>query len=380
MVLALSATLIHATEELASQSMGRERWTEAKANNWYAEQPWLVGCNFIPSTAINQLEMWQAETFDPETIDRELGWATKLGFNTIRVYLHDLAYEQDPEGFMDRIDQFLKIANKHSIKTLFVIFDDCWLPEPKAGKQPDPLPGVHNSGWLESPGLPALTRYPDDDQLRRRLETYVKAVIQRFKDDERVLLWDLYNEPGGLWYKRGDGKEPYQRGLTAELCLPLIRDAYIWAREVNPTQPLTSCFYGRKQSVQAATEWADIITFHEYDNKKLPQAINHLKKYNRPIICTEYMGRYKSTFAGSLPIMKMEKVGAINWGLVAGKSNTIYHWNSWKRPGKVPEPQHWFHDILRKDGSAFDPKEVEFIRTITEVAGRAQEKDTLGKK
>ena len=193
------------------------RWSCGKANRWYAKQPWLVGCNFIPSTAINQLEMWQADTFDPKTIDRELGWAAGLGFNVVRVYLHDLAYEQNPDGFFKRVDQFLAMADRHGIKTMLVIFDDCWLAEPKAGKQPQPWPAVHNSGWLESPGLPQLERYATDAALRERLEKYVKAVLTRFGKDPRVLMWDLYNEPGGWWYRRGDKPGEFEKGLTRQV-------------------------------------------------------------------------------------------------------------------------------------------------------------------
>ena len=83
------------------------RWSEQKANDWYAQQPWLVGSNYIPKSAINQLEMWQEATFDPAEIDKELGWAEGLGMNTMRVFLHDLLWQQDAPGFRKRIDQFL---------------------------------------------------------------------------------------------------------------------------------------------------------------------------------------------------------------------------------------------------------------------------------
>ena len=132
------------------------RWTEQRANDWYAQQPWLVGSNYIPATAINELEMWQADTFDPQRIDLELGWAESIGLNTMRVFLHDLLWQQDAPGFQKRIDTFLTIANKHHIRILFVLFDSCWDPYPQLGKQRDPRPGVHNSGWVQSPGAAAL--------------------------------------------------------------------------------------------------------------------------------------------------------------------------------------------------------------------------------
>jgi endo-1,4-beta-mannosidase len=176
------------------------RWSTEMANEWYVRQPWLLGCNFIPSCAINQLEMWQAETFDPPTIDRELGWAEGIGFNTIRTYLHDLAWDSDPDGSKQRIDQFLRIAAGHRIRPILVLFDDCWNPFPRVGKQPTPHPGVHNSGWVQSPGREMVNREPS---AWRPLMNYVMDIISTFANDERILLWDLYNEPGN----RGNGSK-----------------------------------------------------------------------------------------------------------------------------------------------------------------------------
>ncbi|MCP4641740.1 MAG: transposase [bacterium] len=357
------------TSMMGANDMQGDQWSVEKAQAWYADHPWLVGCNFIPSTAINQLEMWQADTFDIAAIDRELGWAAGLGFNVVRVYLHDLAYEQDPEGFLNRMDQYLKIADRHGIKTLFVFFDDCWLVNPKAGKQPEPWPGVHNSGWLESPGFPQLERYPADAALRGRLEIYVKAVLTRFSKDERILMWDLYNEPSGWSYERGAAPGDFKRVQTKELCLPLLNDAYAWAREVNPSQPLTTCWFGIEGVRRAGLDKADVVTFHHYGSAEgLTKMVVDLESRadGRPIICTEYLSRgAQSKFETHLPIFLEHGIGAINWGLVAGKTNTIYPWASWDTPGKLPEPDEWFHDIFRRDGSPYDPKETAFVSDIT---------------
>src|SRR5579859_569631 len=126
------------------------RWTEKQAADWYAKQPWLVGSNYIPATAINELEMWQADTFDPKRIDLELRWARGIGMNTMRVFLHDALWQQDAAGFTKRIDVFLGLADKRAIKPIFVLFDSCWDPYPQLGKQRAPRPGVHNSGWVQS--------------------------------------------------------------------------------------------------------------------------------------------------------------------------------------------------------------------------------------
>nr|WP_214460520.1 cellulase family glycosylhydrolase [Flavihumibacter fluvii] len=324
-------------------------WAAEKAQSWYDRQKWIVGANFIPSSAINQLEMWQADSFDTTTISKELGWARDIGFNTIRVYLHHKAWEADKSGFINRIDQYLSIADANGIKTIFVIFDDCWNKDGKTGPQPAPKPGVHNSGWLQDPGDP----YSKDSANFPQLELYVKAVIGHFKDDQRILLWDLYNEPGN------SGK--------GESSLPLLTKAFTWAREVNPSQPVSAGLYDWNQEKmnRFMIEHSDVITYHDYDDEAWHRrVIEVLKTHGKPMICTEYMARTRgSKFENILPLLKEKKVGAINWGLVAGKTNTIYAWDAPMPDGK--EPQVWFHDIFRKDGSVFDPRETTLIKSLT---------------
>jgi len=290
------------------------RWTAEKANEWYARQPWLVGCDFIPSTAINQLEMWQEATFDPATIDRELGLAAGIGMNTVRVYLHDLAWQADPDGFKKRMNEFLKLADRHRIRPLFVIFDDCWNDNPKIGTQPAPIPGVHNSGWMQSPGK-AVVNNPAE---WGRLERYVRDVVGTFGKDARILMWDLYNEPGN--------SEQHTKSL------PLLKKVFEWARAAGPTLPLSAgLWYHNKELNAFQLEASDIITFHNYDDpKSLTDQIAELKKHGRPVICTEWMRRPISMVKSHLPIFAKEHVGCINWGLVSGKSQTIYPWESKK--------------------------------------------------
>lgn len=325
-------------------------WTATQANDWYTKQSWLIGCNFIPSTAINELEMWQAETFDPKTIDRELGWAQDLGFNVVRVYLHDIAWETDRHGFGARMNDFLAIATKHKIKTLFVLFDDCWLPDPKPGKQPEPIPGVHNSGWLRAPG-PAMV---GDAEKWELLELYLKDILLQFKNDNRILMWDLYNEPGN--------------SDMTEISFPFMQEIFRWAWSVRPSQPLTCATWNAEEKFKRYNDFqlqnSDVITFHNYsDAKNLEAEILRLQQLGRPLICSEYMARTNnSTFEKNLPVLKKYKVGAINWGLVSGKTNTIFPWGS--KEGS-PEPATWFHDIFRKDGSAFSEKEVTLIKELT---------------
>ena len=356
----------------ATAVWGQQPWSADRANAWYQQQPWLVGANYIPASAINELEMWQADTFDPRQIDQEMGWAEGLGMNTMRVFLHDLLWEQDAPGFKQRIDQFLTIAAKHHIRPMLVLFDSCWDPLPKLGKQRPPRQGVHNSGWVQSPGAKAL----EDPSQYPRLKSYVVGVVATFANDSRILAWDVWNEPGGFQYGYYEQQEPKNK---IELVKALLPQAFEWARSANPSQPLTSGLWeGDWPSVKGPTPIeiiqlrnSDIITFHNYSwPEDFERRVVWLEGQHRPIICTEYMARSAgSTFDGVLPVAKKHHVGAINWGLVSGKTQTIYPWESWNHPYVLDQPQVWFHDIFRADGTPYRTSEAQLIRNLTGKSG-----------
>ena len=353
---------------LALTVLAQQKWSEQQARDWYAKQPWLVGSNYNPASAINQLEMWQADSFDPKRIDLELGWAEGLGMNTMRVFLHDLLWQQDEEGFKRRLDQFLTIAAKHKIKPMFVLFDSVWDPDAKLGKQRAPRPGVHNSGWMQSPNRTTL----QDPAAYPHLEAYVKGVVGAFARDQRILAWDIWNEPDNENHGSYNQLEPKNK---IELVTALLPRAFAWAREAKPEQPLTSGIWKGDWSTpekmtpmdRLQLELSDVITFHNYDAPtELEKRINWLKRYNRPLICTEYMARGNgSFFFGSLPVGKVHNVGMINWGFVQGKTQTHLPWDSWQRPYVDREPSVWFHEVFRNDGTPYMVEEVEFIRRMT---------------
>lgn len=346
------------------------KWSQEKAKKWYEERDWLVGCNYLPSNAINQLEMFQLETFDEEINIRELSWAKDLGFNSVRVYLHDLLWNQK-ESFTNTLNQFLDICHELEIRPMLVLFDDCHRPYPKLGKQPKPVRGVHNSGWKQSPGMALVHEIYEDPTHSEipRLKRYVQEILSEFSDDERILMWDVYNEPG-------------QFGIS-DKAISLLELVWKWALEARPSQPLTACLDGSvgKDIIACNAENSDIITFHTYEADKLEETINRLGEYERPLICTEYMAReFGSTFEFSLPIFKSHNIGCYNWGLVAGKSQTHFGWSTIlelkekKEKGdfleegdQIPEPEVWFHDIFRTDGSPFNKEEVSFIKEMTSI-------------
>lgn len=341
------------------------RWTAERANAWYAKQPWLVGSNFVPSDASNEFEMWQAETFNPASIDRELGWAKSIGMNSMRVFLHDLLWDQDRKGFTSRIDRYLDISSKHGISTMLVLFDSVWDPHPKLGPQPEPRPGIHNSRWAQSPGEAALA----DPSQEGRLRDYVEGVVGAFANDERVIVWDVWNEPSNM----NTGKYP-ERADKVDLVGRLLPKAFAWTRNANPIQPVTagvwigaSLYDDPLAAMQI--ENSDIITFHDYQSPEKFEAKLAGLPHDRPLLLTEFMARKSgSTFQTILPIVKREKIAAYGWGLVAGRSNTVYPWDSWVDPYLNGPPDPWFHDVFHADGRPYREDEVAAIRALTGVS------------
>ena len=362
LLLAAGAALTQVPHAFAAPS----RWSADQANTWYQGQSWLVGANYIPSTAINQLEMFGPGTYNPQRIDAELCLAQQIGFNTIRVFLHDLLWAQDRAGFQARLAQFVTIAAGCGIKPLFVLFDSCWNPHPAVGPQTAPWPGVHNSGWVQGPGADRI----DDAGYAPMLRDYVTGVIGQFRSDNRVLGWDVWNEPDNpaREYRKFERKDKQQ--VVAAL-LPQVFD---WARSVDPAQPLTSGVWeGTVSAVRGIQlDNSDVISFHSYaEPADFEAQITELAALGRPVLCTEYLARTKgSTVEDILPIAKRHNVGAYNWGFVAGKTQTYLPWDSWDHPTTTP-PKVWFSDLLQPDGRPYRDSEIQTIRQLAGPAGAA---------
>jgi len=367
LILACPAMLAQAVpaQDMPAQA-APSRWTEAQANAWFDRQPWLVGANYVPSDAINQLEMFQPASFNPALNDRELGLGESIGMNTMRVFLQDQLWSSDPAGFKDRLNQFLAIAARHHIRPILVLFDSCWEPNPHLGPQHPPIPGVHNSGWVQSPGKQRLM----DPATEQELKAYVQGVVGAFATDDRVLAWDLWNEPDN------DGHDA-AADVPAKVARvnQLLPQVFAWARAMHPSQPLTSAVWSGNWSdpdqesdttkIQLAE--SDVISFHEYGwPEQFEARIQQLRPLHRPLICTEYMARSNgSTFDTILPIAQREHVAAINWGFVAGKTQTYLPWDSWERPYVLRPPTIWFHDVFRPDGTPYRQREIDLMRQLT---------------
>ena len=324
-----------------------DQWTAEKANRWYASIDPIRGCNYLPRTAVNSTEMWGAESFDPDTMAEELVWAGAAGFNGVRVFLQFLVWQDDPAGLKGRIDRFLDIASGCGIRTMFIVFDDCAFAgkEPYLGPQDDPVPNVHNSGWTPSPGLQRV----GDRSVWPALKDYVVDIVGSFADDERVQIWDLYNEPGN--------------SEMGESSLPLVEAAFAWAREAGAQQPLTTSIFRMHDAndmEERILELSDVTSFHHYVETGVEAIIQRCQAFGRPVLCTEWLRRQVGqTVQLTLPVFARERIGWYNWGLVAGRTQTYL---DWRREMNTPDNKTWQHDIFHADGSPYDQAEIKLIR------------------
>lgn len=351
------------------------RWSEETACVWYEERPWLCGFNFLPSTAVNFIEMWQAASFDAETIERELGWARKIGFNTLRTNLPFDVWRADRDGLMQRVDRFLAIAEANGISTMLCLMDDCGFSGngPALGAQPDPIPGVHNSRAVASPGR----RVVMTPSAWGEVEAYVRDTVSRFAADPRILAWDVYNEPGNLMIFAPDGEHSFASELGA-FSHRLLVEAFSWCREIAPTQPLTVAAwrvpsYGAEPETfydndidRTALALSDVVSFHAYTSAgRVAGIIDQLRGIGRPILCTEWMARHAdSRIKDQLSLFRSQHVGAWQWGLVNGRTQTHIPWPAMMAT-HMEEESAWFHDLLRADGTPYSPDEVLEITRCT---------------
>jgi len=353
------------------------QWSPEKANDWYARQPWLVGSDYIPAYAVNQFEMWLGASFDSDRVALEFTWAENLGMNTMRIFLHDQLWQQDQGGFRRRIDRVLSQAKKHNIRPILVLFDSYGDPFPDINKPRIGRPGIRNSGWVQSPGDRALA----DPKQETRILEYAENLVLAFADDDRILAWDVWNQPDNM------NDESYGRvelPKKIELVTALLPKVFRYVRAGRPTQPLTSSLWHGDWSSpdklspieKIQIELSDFISFQNYDKpEEFEKRIQWLQAFHRPVMCTGFLARSSgSTLQAILPIARKYNVAAINWGLVAGKTQTWLPNDSWERPYTDRNPSIWASEIFTSNGKPYRQEEVDYIRSMTAQAETSKAK------
>jgi hypothetical protein len=277
---------------------------------------WVKGVVFVPTNCVNECQHW--EEYDSAINDRELYYAHVYGLNTVRVYLHYLVWEKDKTTFLNNIENFLQLANKWGIKTEFVFFDDCWDANPALGPYPTPVPGVHNSHWVQCPGDYIKNNY---STYQSKLQSYVQDVVNAHKNDSRITFWELYNEPNNS-------------AITATI----MSDTRQWIKATGSLIPVTACWAG--------LTYSDFNSFHMYGG---------YSGGGPSELCTECMNRSGQTVPGIVSYFNSIGGGYIMWELGIGRDNCRFPWGS---PQGAPEPTTPFHGVVYPDGHPWDTNDI----------------------
>jgi hypothetical protein len=343
------------------------QWPPSAAADWYARQPWIIGANYIQSNTVNQIEMWQQETFDPDRIDMELGWAEGLGINTLRVFLEEMLWEHDSGGLQRRMGKLLNIAEKHRMRVIFVLFDSSGDPYPELGHQRQPKPGVRNSIWAQSPGAKGLV---DPKQVEDAL-AFAQEVVADFSIDKRILAWDVWNEPDNTNQESYANSELPNKEEAVRALLPKV---FQYVRAGGPLQPVTSGLWKGDWSSAASlspiekiqVELSDFISFQNYDGpQEFEKRVKWLQAFQRPVVCTGFLARNQgSSLEAILPVALKYDVGALVGDLVQGKTQRWLPWDSWKTPYVDREPSVWSQDLFRTTGPLYRKEDADIIRQM----------------
>ena len=355
------------------------RWSKERIWNWYNARPWMRGCNYMSADCANRIDQWQSLGFEErfETTERELELMQRTGFNTVRLIVEYVVWKEEHDGFMERFNRYLSLCAKYGISCMIVLANDCMPPKseqwclPYIGEQRFEW-GYHGGKKVSQHGVhtgPAPHFYLDDEESREDYFKMVCELVTAYKDDNRICVWDVYNEPGNSGRQR--------------ITLPNLRSMFEIVRSCNPSQPLTCAVWeiSGDESVpldevnQYALDHSDIISYHCYKNyNEHVKIIARLKKEGRPLMNTEWLARsYDNDVFSLFPLFYLEKIGCYNWGFVAGKYQTYEPWEfSWVHYYDGTEPNvdftKWLHDLYRPNHRPYDPREIDLIKDFCSMA------------
>ena len=311
-----------------------------------------VGANYTPAYAVSAVHFWH--DFRPDVVEKELAAAKKYyGITTVRVYLHNIPYDAEKEKFLDRIEQFLVICDRHGIKPGFTFFDDCHWHEGIFLEEPtEPIKGYHNGRWAACP----QDRERKEENLPK-FKAYIQDVIRPHRDDPRVLWWETFNEPI----------------MGSEFSRKLRIEGYAWAKELKPTQPVICCWDDSPET--------DIVNAHNYGNSQ--QAWDKQADMNpeKGAVFTEAGARWFAPRPSSgepvevIHWLEGRKAAGkyvpgvyLCWELMVGNSNCRWYWDT---PNDTPEPTFPWCGLMWPDATPVSLAEAEAIRRYTTGESRA---------
>lgn len=291
----------------------------------------LRGANYVPSYARNDVQIWM--DYDAAVVDRELGYAERLKLNTVRVFLQVAVYEQDPQRFLDNFESFLSLCENHHIRMMPVIFDSCFGDFPDLGKYRD-------KDWMACPGQNRLG--PEHWPAMRK---FVRDVVGEHKDDRRIVMWDVMNEPTCTSF--------YQKEEDKQRIHTFVWQALDWVKAQKPSQPRTvgMMFSSELPLVQ---DKVDVLAFHNYrrDLREDIQGVRAIaRKLGKPAIINEVV-RNDQPAPYAMPILYEEKIGWCFWELMLGST-------------QFSRGDNPIQGVIYPDGTCRDANEIAAIMNIS---------------
>ena len=352
------------------------RWSEERIWKWYKARPWMRGCNYMSADCANRVDQWQELGFEErfKTTEEELRLMQQTGFNTVRLILEYVVWKEEHDGFLERFDRYLSLCARYGISCMIVLANDCMPPKTERWKLPSVGEQMYDWGYhggkkhSQHSNMhtgPAPHFYLDEEATREDYFKMVREIVTRYKDDERVCVWDVYNEPGNS----------RRESVTA----PNLIRMFEIVRECEPSQPLTAGLYRWSYPFSEIEEIcianSDLISYHFYGDFCSHIAyLKHVKALGRPVINTEWLGRclHNDVF-DNFPMFYLEDIGCYTWGFVAGKYQTYEPWEgTWQQyesgAARDVDFTKWFHDLYRPNHRPYDPKEIELIKKFCQLA------------
>lgn len=359
-----------------------EQWSKERAWAWYTARPWIRGCNFMSSDCANRIDQWQAYGFEERfaTAKRELALCAETGFNSIRIIPEFFVWEQEHDGFMERFERYVQAAHENGISCMVVLGNDCMPPKEEFDKRMHLGEqhvdwGFHGGRRVSQHGTFGGAGYSvlDTQEGADRFCDFARELVETYKNDERILMWDVFNEPGNSNRK--------------SMSLPVLKRLFEIIRAIDPIQPLTVGVWSETRHPEKlpeierfGLEHSDIVSFHCYsayaDNVEI---LHRLKAFGRPIVNTEWLARcIGNTVEEIFPLFFAMGVGCYNWGFVAGKYQTFEPWEGmWDNYAKDPahngwDFEKWFHDLYRPSLHPYNPNEIALIKRFCDLAEEKQ--------
>ena len=209
------------------------KWSKERIWNWYNSRPWIRGCNYMSADCANRIDQWQEYGFEErfKTTEEEFKLLKETGFNSIRIIIEFLVWKEEHDSFLKRFDRYLDLCEKYGITCMVVLANDCMRPKGleinTLGEQKYDL-GYHGGRKLSQHGnLGGMGHhYLDEEENRPLYLKMIEEMVTRYKDDERIIIWNVYNEVGN--------------SKRTEVTLPNLKEIFEIIRKINPSQPLTA--------------------------------------------------------------------------------------------------------------------------------------------